>query len=561
MNHRRLSACFAVLFSLALLLPVATRAATPRDEQQTKLVVLIVIDQLRADFLFRWSTQFTQHGFNRLIQRGAYYENAYYTYGSSATAPGHASIASGRLPRDHGIVGNKWFAPPDLTKVQYIVNDPRVEIIGLPDGSDVGGKSPWRFNGSSIGDQLKLADRRSRVFSVAIKDRAAIFMGGKNPDGVFWWNKSSGLVVSSTYYAKQLPPYITEFNAQHPTDAYAGKAWERLLPPSAYAGTYPLKAEWHETLQAFGDHFPHRFPAANDKNYYPLVYSSPFGNELVLAAARRILAGEKLGRGPAPDMLCIGLSANDYTGHAFGPDSEELMDMTIRTDRQLTDFLNLLDETIGLDHCLIALTADHGVTSSPFVSNQLGTGAGFVDLKQLTKELDALLRTELGDRAPDHALVLGINLPFVYCHPRFEELDREMDGELTRGVLAHLKTCAGVERVFTAAELSGHCPSPDETDRYLAWRCFNSERSGQFYLRLSPFWYKRSDNIAGHTAGFRSDRHVPIILCGPGVRPGRHFIEADPLDIAPTLSALLGIQAPMNAVGHVRHEALDIHAR
>lgn len=543
-----------LLAALVGVVTLGNAVAAPRAEQRPKLVLLIVIDQLRADYLFRWSPHFRRDGFRKLMDEGAYFENGFLSYSTSATGPGHATIATGRLPRQHGIIGNEWFLTDGLTKPETSVHDPNTKPVGLNEPTNKSGQSPWRLIGNTLGDQMKLADRRSRVFSVSLKDRAAIPMGGIRPDGVFWWQ--SGRILTSTYYLDRLPDYLDEMNRQRFSDRYAGKVWDRLRPAETYVGTQPLKTEWHEKLERFGSSFPHKLPDADKKDYYELLRATPFGNDIVFEMAYRLVTHEKLGRGPAPDLLCISLSAYDYVGHAFGPDSAELMDMTLRTDEQLADFLGMLDAHLGLDRCLIALTADHGMSSAPPVSRLQGLGADYLDVTKMIKDLRTMLRREFDLPADGEPLVLGCDPPNLYCDGTFRELDRRHNGELSRKVVQFLLKHPGIEAVYTAHELSGPSPSRDDLGRFEAWRCYHPERSGQFYLKLSPFWFEAGDDLAGHSAGFRSDRHIPILFYGSGVRTGRHFDEVDATDIAPTIASLLGVEAPINATGRVLSEAL-----
>jgi hypothetical protein len=460
------------------------------------------------------------------------------------------------LPRQHGIVANSRYEPSDAGRNLPLVTDANERLIGPVDATRATGKSPRQFLGSTLPDELKLADPRSRVFSVSLKDRAAIFLAGKRADGAFWWERSTGGFVSSTYYGDLLPEYVQQFNAPRPADRYAGKAWEQLLPEDACIGVRPVKAEWSERLRAFGERFPHRLPDAVNRDYYSLLSATPFGNELVLDLARHILLNEGLGTGPATDMLCISLSSNDYAGHVFGPDSAEVIDITLRTDRQLADLFDLLHERLGLENGLIALTGDHGVTTSPFVSNELGLEVGFVDEDAVVQDLNRALRDALGSRATDSPLIIGFSLPFIYCDASFHRLDDELGGKLTDVVLGRLRKVDGIEAAFSAEELSGDSPGPEDKQRYLAWRSFNPRRAGSFYVRLLPLWNTKGRDIAGHSAGFQTDRHVPILLYGRGVQPGRHTRPADPLDIAVTLAKLLDIKPPPGACGHILQEAV-----
>jgi arylsulfatase A-like enzyme len=288
-----------------------------------------------------------------------------------------------------------------------------------------------------------------------------------------------------------------------------------------------------------------------------MLPATPFGNELVLELAVRLIESESLGRDAAPDLLCVGLSSNDYAGHIFGPESAEVLDLTVRTDRQLASFFDHLDALVGLDRCLVALTSDHGVTSIPPIARELGLPGGRLDTRGITNGLEQTLKEGLGREAPAEPLIAGMNLPWLYTHPQFDALDSRLNGRLSQAALEYLRGVDGVATAFSASELAGPAPSPDDVDRYLAWRCHHPQRAGRFYVKVRPYWTPGDGNAAGHNAGFTSDRHVPIMLFGPGVQPGWRFTSADPMDIAVTLSALLGIEPPLDARGRVLHEAID----
>ncbi len=548
-SYRTTLVLIALLTSLSLAVEANSQTDRPR------LVVLISVDQLRGDYLQRWQPHFSEDGFNRLINRGAWFENGYYSYGCSATAPGHATLVSGRLPRQHGIVGNKWFLEPGITKGAYAVVDPKTKLVGAGGLALKIGKSPHQLIGSALGDELKLADKRARVFSVSLKDRTAIFAGGQRPDGVFWWDRSNGRFVTSTYYMKKLPDYVQDFNKTKWADRFVGAEWKPLLGPEVYAGCYALEQDWHPAFERYGAAFPHQLPAEPGLLYYTAIYTMPYGNEVVLELAHRIIVNEQLGQDAVPDFLSVGLSSNDPCGHVFGPQSAEVLDITLRTDRQLAGFLNLLDEQIGLDQCLIVLTGDHGVSPAPKVAEALGLRAGLFDTGAAIDGLNETLRPLAPPDAPD-PLVLGANQPWIYCDPRFEEADRAVDGALTRAAVKYLRSLDGIADVFTGPELAGPAPSPDDLNRWLAWRSYYPGRSGYFFFKLDPFWYRSTSNFAGHNGAYRSDRHVPIVFTGPRIRPGRYAQQVDTTDIAVTLSAILGIPAPTDAIGRVLHEAM-----
>lgn len=551
---------WAIAMLVALACTGAVRAADDEGKRadRPRLVLLIVVDQLRADLVTRFDEHFVDGGFRRLKRHGAHFTNAHFSYLSSATAPGHATISTGALPRHHGIVANDWFLQSGVPESQPAVGDLEARVVGPP-GEPAKGRSPRNLLSASLGDQMRLADRRSRVFSVGLKDRATILLGGRGADGAFWWSESTGRFVTSTYYATGLPAFVQAFNDERPADRYSGQTWDRLLPAEAYAGAWPLEESWSPVLSEVGAAFPHKLPdldPAAPNRYYVALFGTPFANELVFDLARRAIAAEKLGADASPDLLCLALSANDLIGHTFGPESAEVMDATIRTDRQLAQFLDFIDERVGLRNCVVALTADHGVTSNPRVVEKVRLDGGFFEPRALIEGLDRVLKDAAGNQVSGDRLVLGFKLPWIYCDPSLARLDAELGGRLGRAGVEFLRGQKGVADAYCGAELSGLPPAPDDRDRTLAWRCYHPERSGYFCLKLAPFHHVKGGDIAGHGAGYRSDRHVPILLMGSGVRAGRYAAPADPMDIAVTIADLLGIEPPDGAEGRVLHEAI-----
>ncbi|MFO0972333.1 MAG: alkaline phosphatase family protein [Phycisphaerae bacterium] len=540
------------------------RAATPTSapaEPRVRLVVLLVIDQFRADFLTRAAPYFCERGFRRLIDRGAWFANAYYSQAASATAAGHATIATGQTPRRHGIVANEWYLTPDATKPAPAFDDPACALVGQATGDHDRHFSPRRLLAQTLGDQLKLTDRRARVFSVALKPRSAIALGGHLADGAFWWSDPSGQCVTSSYYRAALPPALAGFNRDRWPARFFGQNWTPLLPESAYAGcrAAPDADAPHTGL---GAAFPHHVPDGRaGPNPIVAIEASPYGNDVTLEIAGRLIDGEQLGAGPATDLLAISLSSFDVAGHAFGPQSAEMLDFAVQTDRQLAAFLDRLDARVGLDRCLVALSADHGVSLPPSVLRGVHLPAGVIDLAGVTKRLVAQLRASGVSPAATDDLVRGIELPWVYFTPGFYALDEAARRRVLAIVEAELARTPGVAAVIGRERLAGAAPPRDDELAFLAWRAWSPGRGGELCLCLSTGWYKRDENIAGHTVGWNHDRHVPILLAGPGVRAGKFYSPADPLDIAPTIAAVLGIEPPLGAEGRVLFEALADHPR
>lgn len=559
-THSR-SACFSPFWMVVALLVVAAPAPpafAQRELRQPRLVVVIVVDQMRADFLTRFRERFGSAGFRRLMENGAHFVNAHYSFGAPSTATGHATLATGRLPRQHGVVANQWLQGQANPALRSAFFDPDARILVGP-GGRTEGRSPRNLIGPALGDQLRITNRASRVFSVSLKDRAAIALGGKRPNGVFWWDLNTGQFVTSDYYMDEVPVYVREFNTQRWADRFTNARWERLLPSAAYVLTQPLDRAWLTQTEGLGPAFPHVIPRVTGgptREYYTAVLHTPFGNEVVLEMARRVLAGERLGMSDVTDLLYVSLSSFDAAGHLFGPDSEEMMDFTVRTDRQIGAFLDAVDRAVGLNRCIVVLTADHGVTTAPRLAATVGLNGGRIDLTAVIKNLNEKLSgvASLPDR---HAHIIAASVPWLFWDPAVMALEQEQRVKLLAAAQQRLRAIDGVSDVFTVTDLDGPAPMPSDVSRYLAWRSYFPGRAGELYMQLAPYWNTREGDFAGHNSGYNHDRHVPIVIMGGLVRPGRYFTEADPADIPVTLAAMLGIEPPLGAVGRVLAEAFD----
>lgn len=562
--------------------PAATsRPAEASDGPPIRLAVVIVVDQLRADLITRHEPLFGDDGFRRLLRRGAHFRNASISYGSSATAPGHATIATGRLPRQHGITGNRWFLDATPGKASAAIDDPDCDLVDSAQPAATTrpakgyGKSSQALIGAALGDQLKLADARSRVVSIAWKDRAAILMAGRRPDWAVWFDAYLGRFVTSTYYAAALPKSVDQFNHDAMVDRFAGQTWDRLLPSAAYDRCWSIDPARITDHDGIGNRFPHELPGGKgkrDKAYYYALAASPFSNSVVMELVTQVIQQERLGRGAATDLLCVGLSANDLVGHIFGPESPEVLDMTVRTDREIARLLDALDQAVGLDRCAIVLTGDHGASTPPALTLGAGIGGGYLNMPTLTTELnsrlDRAIHTPGGELSlaedvfgKNEPIVSGFELPWVYFNRKVLTLDKAKRDAILAEAAAYLKTVPGFDDAITASVMEGPMPAREDVGKWLAWRGYHPGRSGEIYLQLSPHWHKTPDKLSGHSASYSHDRHVPIVLCGPGVKPGVYFQPADLMDIAPTLAALLGIEAPPDTLGRVLGEAMDSTAK
>ncbi|MCA9256184.1 MAG: alkaline phosphatase family protein [Phycisphaerales bacterium] len=551
-----------------LVLIVMTRLAPSvraddRQGESPRLVVIVVIDQLRADYLTRFEPWFGDDGFRRLFREGAHFANAHFTSSASATAPGHATIATGANPRVHGIVGNKWFMDTGTTQSQYAVYDDACD--GVP-SSERGGshRSPRRLGARTLGDQMKLADRRTRVVSIALKDRAAIFLGGRLADTAIWWDFGAGKWVSSSFYGDALPAYVTTLNNEDPTKRFAGYVWRPLTPESAREGAYPLETAWHPMIEQLGLHFPHALPERNEAMlgaFHDAMTATPAGIEVTLDLVERAIAAEELGRDDVPDLLCVGFSSNDLVGHFFGPQSAEVMDMTVQTDRQIARLLEMLDKQVGPDRYILALAADHGVAATPEVTRRLNLPGGLYDPRQLGVDLNGRLQAQFFDVAGaengERLIVVGVEVPWIYFNmPLVNTLPVERRKAFFDSAVDYLRAREFITDAFGPDTLAGAAPPESDMGRLLAWNSWNPENAGQVCLQIRPGWKKRDANLAGHNGGSAPERHVPILLRAKGIAPGRYHGAASPCDIVVTLSALLGIEPPNCAQGRVLSEAI-----
>lgn len=522
-----------------------------------RLVVIISIDQFRYDYLTRFSEHFGRGGFNYLLDEGASFSNATFKHALNLTGAGHAVIASGSYGSTNGIIANNWYDGATRRNM-YCVQDDSVRIVGARGP----GKSPRNLIGSTFGDVLRMSTAfQSKVISVAGKDRAAILMGGHLANGVYWMAES--LFVSSTYYMNDLPQWVQNFNRSGTINSYYGRVWEKVLPEDAYAMQDVDDAPYEDGGNGLGTAFPHRItgddPSRLTGSYYHALGSSPFASEILDAFVREAIRSEKLGQRNVTDLLCIGFSANDIVGHAFGPNSHEVLDMTARTDRMLEGFFAFLDEEVGLRHCVIVLTSDHGVAPIPefVLKHKHDAPAGRLGHARLEEYVNASLTKAYGALKKNQRWLDRIANNSIHLNPdalhekklTVEAAARVVAGDLiTRPEIAVALTRSDLSTLHTVSDLELRMK-----------RSFHPARSGDVFFALKPYYISDSWSTGTtHGQPYDYDAHVPVIFVGDGIRRGAYATEASPADIAPTLSALLGIEFPAGREGRVLVEALDL---
>ena len=535
---------FAVLFFKLVAIPGSSGAQTSRP----KLVVGIVVDQFRYDYLERFADLFGEDGFQRLMREGAVFPDSQYLHSVTVTAPGHAAFMSGSVPSQNGIISNEWFDRAQRKAVTS-VSDDAVQPVGSSGGT---GASPHRLVGSTLGDELKLSNGgESRVIGISMKDRGAILSAGHHPDGAYWFDDLSGQFMTSTYYMKQLSGWAADFNSKHPADVYFGRTWTRLRPESDYVRSGRDDSPYE---QPGGKRvFPYTIDGGATKPspaFYNQLLASPFSNDLLLAFAKAAIKGEDLGNHAATDLLIISFSCNDLIGHAYGPYSHEVEDVTLRTDKVFADLFHYLDEKFGRDGYVVAFTADHGAAPSPEQAQQMGLGGG----RYSESEAADVITKALVKRFGDETWVLAHNNENIYLDWDAAARRKVPISDLAHEAAKAALTLSQIAAAFTEDDLKMNRVGPDAISQRVV-RNYFAGRTGDVFLVPKPY-YVSSDKTTGHGTPYSYDTNVPVILWGPFFAPGRYASVASPADIAPTLAFILHVTRPSVAVGRILKEAL-----
>lgn len=539
--------------ALALLLSAKTgTAAVPAA--QPRLVVVITLDQFPYDYIARYHRFYGQGGFRYLLDGGAVFTNASYKHAHTSTGPGHAVILSGTYARTNGISRNSWY-DRSLGRNVYCVEDRSVEILG----ARAEGRSPANYKTYTYGDMLRIGTAfKARTIALSNKDRAAVLPGGKLANLVLWQIDSA--FVSSTYYVNDLPAWVKKFNASGMINSFFGKTWERSLPASAFALVDRDDAPYEGFPPGQGRTFPH--PIVGDSasritpSYYTSMIGSPFGAQALAALAREAVINEQLGTRNVTDMLSVSFSSPDYVGHEYGPNSQEMLEMNVAMDRILADFFTFLDKQVGLAHCLVVLTADHGISPIPaYVSHSIGRPIfRKLDGKGIKARAESLLTARFGP-VPSGKWIESLSGGSLFIAPA-ALAHAGVTAEIAAAVVCDdLRRRPEVVAAYTRGQVLALTEGSRLEQRIR--NSFNDERSGDAIITYSPF-FKDDPNEHGASHGdpIESDAHVPVIFRGPGVRPGYYDVDASPADIAPTLSVLTGVEFTPLREGRVLIEAV-----
>jgi hypothetical protein len=499
---------------LSALLAASLLAAAPR---KPKLVVAIVIEQFRYDYLTRFRSEF-HAGFDRLLTQGAVFTNARYIHFPTVTAVGHSTFLSGATPSVSGIVGNDWFDREENKHVTS-VSDSHTKLLG---GSGEGA-SPHRMLVSTVGDELKMADRRSHVIGVSLKDRAAILPAGHMANGAYWFDLKTGNFVSSTYYFDDLPGWVKDFNSAHPGEKYRGVTWLNHKLPD-------------DPVKLYGDN-----------NESPLE-ASPYGNELVEMFAERALQAEQLGKHEAPDVLAVSFSSNDKVGHNYGTYSPEEHEVTVKTGAILDRLFQAIDRQVSMDNVIMVLTGDHGVAPSAAEDAANHMPGGRMPGNTVRNAVQAELVKQFGEGewvSGSWDLSLYLNQDLIAA----KKLDR---AAVDRAAAEAAMKVAHILRAYTREQLQDGAVPGDEVSRRMM-NGFNTRRSADVEFVPEPYWTV-SNSVATHGTPFGYDAHVPVIFMGAGIHAGRYNDAVAVNDIAPTLATILEVEIPSGSVGRVLTE-------
>ncbi len=533
----------AVLFVFFVLINIAFIKA--QNKEMPKLVVSVVIDQMRYDYLNKFSDLYGEGGFKRLMKGGANFTFTNLNYTPAYTAVGHATIYTGATPYFHGIIANDFY-DRSAKKIIAPLYDASYNTLGALDKN--GEKSPKRLIASTITDELKLfSSGKSKVISISTKDRASILPGGHMADAAFWYNPGNGSFISSTYYMKNLPGWVILFNEKKMALEYMNKDWELSFPTEKYVYTLPDNCKWEPDYFKEGDNtFPHTFNNLTEDEKLHLISNTPYGNEILFDFTAKALAAEELGKDSITDFLAVSFSPTDYVGHVYGPNSFEIADTYAKMDNIIERMLNLLDEKVGEGNYLFVITADHG-GSYPFEylkENNMVSG-GFLK-KGTVDKINNFIQKEFGDTN----ILASLSNSQLFLDNDLIVKKGFNPREARLKIAEYLKNNFNeITKAVTRDQLEASYPARDGKDFLL--NGFHPVRSGDILLEFIPGYYyaKPKTDVTSHETRYSSDSHIPLIFYGWNINAGTFNKPAYIVDIAATIADMLGINAPNCSMG------------
>jgi predicted AlkP superfamily pyrophosphatase or phosphodiesterase len=539
-----------ILSFLLFTLSVNAQKKNPSALPRPKLVVGIVVDQMRWDYLYRYYDRYQEKGFKRMLNEGFSCENTFINYVPSVTAIGHSTAYTGSVPAIHGITGNDFIIQA-TGKSMYCTEDSTVQTVGST--SSAGQMSPRNLLSSTITDELKLATNfRSKVIGIALKDRGSILPGGHLADAAYWFDSKTGGWISSTFYMNELPSWVKGFNERKLPETYLKKDWNTLYDIKTYVQSSPDDNPYEGKFSGMATStFPVR-TSEMFKNSYDILRTTPYGNTFTLEMAKAAISNEKLGKGPVTDFLAVSFSSPDYIGHKFGVNAIEVEDTYLRLDQDLASLFTHLDSEVGKGNYTVFLTADHGAAHNPNLLIDKKVPAGLWPGGQIQSDLNKVL----AEKFQVKNIVLSFSNSQVHLNQQLIKANKLNDQEIRKITVDFLREKPGVAFVVDMKNMQ-EAAIPDLL-RSRIINGYNSDRSGSIAIILEPAWYSGAPNATGTTHGswHGYDTHIPLLWMGWGVKQGSTNRVTNMTDIAATLAAMLHIMAPNGSIGEPIQEVM-----
>ena len=526
---------------LFAILVLVTSIVKAQQHKEPKLVVGIVIDQMRYDYIQRYWNDFESNGFKRLVKDGYFNRNTHFNYVPTYTGPGHASIFTGTSPRYHGIIANNWYDKKEHKEV-YCASDPNVKSVGVLN-SEAGQMSPSRMLANTFGDELKIyTQQRSKNYGISLKDRGAILSIGHMADGAFWMDSKTGKMISSDFYWNNLPEWATKFNNKNLAKKYLSKRWTPLKEynklstgdNNKYEGTFSTE----ETPT-----FPHDLQKISEADGFGTLKATPFGNSYLVDFAVDLIKNEQLGRDNTPDMLTISFSSTDYVGHQYGTQAWETKDTYLRLDYEISRLLKYIDKHVGLSNAVIFLTADHGgAHNAQYLIDNKAPG-GYFDFRKMQTALDIFLQ----EKYNIHGLIKNVSNQQIFLNHQLINSNKVDYLNIEASVKDFLLNYEGIGQVFGRSVLSESLSS--EYTAKLISNGYHPVRSADIAYVLNPAWMEYHHYGTTHGSSYSYDTHVPLIWFGWNIKAGESYERVNITDIAPTLSRFFNISPPNGSDG------------
>ena len=548
-TYIRLLLAFALL-STALLCSSAV-AQSPTPNQAGKLVVLIVVDQMRTDYLTRFDSLYTG-GIARLARNGFVFGSAFHNHAHTETGVGHATIATGSFPSRHGIVGNSWY-DDSLSRLVYCSMDSTAAITNHP---DMEGRSPANLRSGGIADWLNRNQPESKVYALSLKDRAAINMGSYSADGVYWYNSDNGKIITSLFYTAVYPEWVAKLNDYHAADDYYSGIWDRFAPLADYRFSGPDSVVNESDGKDIA--FPHNFaPSADDSSavFYDNLLATPFADHLLLRYARELIRYEGLGQDEFVDLLMISCSAADYVGHAYGPRSQEIQDYYLRLDSYLGELFAELDSTVGVDQYSVVLTSDHGVADFPEYQKSKGIDAGRIHPDSLNAAITNAVLVAAKSLGLKNNPIRRIDRGVYLDYSEADSLGIS-NPALQDAIVTELKRTPYIVDAYTTAELTASGGTPRDYLQLFRNNYFPGRTAHVMYRLKENYLVDRNSRGTTHGSCYCYDTDVPIVFYGPAIKTSSSDRRIQTVDVAPTLVELMGILSAGEVDGQSQYQLI-----